>query len=282
MELVSAAKMRRATMSALATRPYAHTAWDLVRHLSFGADRRAHPLLAIRPLRRSIVLVIGSNRGLCGSFNNQIVQKSFSIGTRDSQQGAQEVCYITFGKRVREAVLRQGKKIIADFPKKDITTSILDISGIAHLILDEYGKGTIDRVSICYSTFVSTVKQRVGEKYLLPFEYDPEHGEGITDRQGVREESAGEKQDYSLYVFEPSEEKVLAHILPRLVETQLFQAVLESEASEQSARMMAMHNATEAASDMLAGLQLGYNQLRQTAITQEIAEISSGRAALEN
>ncbi len=279
MELVSASKMRRAVSSALATRPYAQAAWDLLGYLSQRADRRTHPLLATRPLRRSSVLVIGSNRGLCGSFNNQITAKSLSAVKRDTDQGAGEVQCITFGKRVRDGMKKTDVKIYADFPKNDITASILDISGIIHLITDEYSKGALDRVSVCYSTFVSSVKQTIVCKQLLPFEYAPPKGEGITDNARSGDTKL---QDYSLYLFEPSERKVLAHIIPRILETQIFQAVLESEASEQSARMIAMHNATEAAEDIVHGLQLAYNQLRQTAITQEVAELSAGRAALEN
>ncbi|MBI4272624.1 ATP synthase F1 subunit gamma [Candidatus Uhrbacteria bacterium] len=279
MELVAAAKMRKAVANALATRSYAHTAWDLLGHLARRADRQTTPLLSIRPVKKSAVIVIGSNRGLCGSFNNQIVQKSLLTQKRDSQQGAADVAFITFGRRVRDGIARQGHTIAADFAKNDITTSLLDISPIAHMIIDQYKKCAFDRVSLVYSTFVSSVKQTVGIKQLLPLEYAQQNGEGITDKKMPPGTESAE--DYSLYLFEPSERKVLRHIIPRLLETQVFQAVLESEASEHSARMMAMHNATQAASDILQGLQLTFNQVRQTAITQEVAELSAGRAALE-
>ncbi len=279
MELVAAAKMRKAVASALATRSYAQTAWDLLEHLAWRANRQATPLLAIRPVKKSVIVVIGSNRGLCGSFNNQIVQKSLLGKKRDNQEGAQDVAFITFGKRVRDGITRQGHNITSDFVKNDITTSILDITPIIHTLIDQYIKGSVDRVSVVYATFVSSVKQTVGIKQLLPLEYAPKKGKGITDMNMTSDASSNE--DYSLYLFEPSERKVLRHIIPRLLEAQLFQAVLESEASEHSARMMAMHNATEAASDILQGLQFTFNQVRQTAITQEVAELSAGRAALE-
>lgn len=280
MELVAAAKMRKAVASALATRSYAQRAWDLLGHLARRANRQATALLSIRPLQKSIIIVIGSNRGLCGSFNNQITQKSILEKKRDTQNGADHVAFITFGKRVRDGIARHGHTIAADFAKNDITTSLLDISPIVHMVIEQYIKGTVDRVSLVYSTFVSSVKQVIGVKQLLPLEYVQKKGEGITDAALSPEE--GSSEDYSLYLFEPSERKVLAHIIPRLLETQVFQAVLESEASEHSARMMAMHNATEAASDILNGLQLTFNQVRQTAITQEVAELSAGRAALES
>ncbi len=280
MELVSAAKMRRAVASALSTRSYAQTAWDLLQHLARKADRKMHPLLAKREsIKRSAVIVISSNRGLCGSFNNQLALKTLGVIRKHKANGGEQSDVITFGKKARDIIARQGNTIAADFPKNDITTSVVDVSGMVHLIIDGYTKGTFDHVSLVYSTFVSSVKQSIGVKQLLPLEYERNVGTGITNAPGEKGENAA--ADYSLYLFEPSERKVLRFIIPRLLETQIFQAVLESEASEHSARMMAMHNATTSASDMLDGLQLTYNQVRQAAITQEIAELSAGRAALE-
>lgn len=271
--------MRKAVAAALATRSYARCAWDLLQHLSSRADRALHPLLAVRPVRRSAVVVVSSNRGLCGSFNTQLALKGLGAIRRAQAQGAQHVDIITFGRRARDIIARHGYSIHADFTKADITTSVTDIAGIVHMITEGYSNGSLDRVDIVSSAFVSSVKQNIEAWQLFPLVTDRLARSGITE--GAAKEEALGKTDYSQFVFEPSEQHVLGHIIPRLLETQIFQAVLETEASEHSARMLAMHNATEAASDMVGELELTYNRVRQSAITQEIAELSAGRAALE-
>ncbi|MBI4250477.1 ATP synthase F1 subunit gamma [Candidatus Uhrbacteria bacterium] len=279
MELVSGAKMRKAVASALATRSYAHCAWDLLQHLATRVDRALHPLLAVRPVRRSAVIIISSNRGLCGSFNAQLAMKGIGAIRRAQEAGAQQVDIITFGRRARDTVARHGYTIHADFPKADITTSIMDIAGIIHVITQGFSDGSLDRVDIVSSSFVSSIKQNIEAWQLLPLVTEGFVRTGITE--SATKETAKKDSDFSQFVFEPSEQQVLGHIIPRLLETQIFQAVLETEASEHSARMMAMHNATEAASEMVGDLELTYNRVRQSAITQEIAELSAGRAALE-
>lgn len=271
--------MRKAVAAVLATRSYARCAWDLLQHLASRADRALHPLLAVRPVRRCAVVIISSNRGLCGSFNTQLALKGIEAIRRAQDQGAQHVDIITFGRRARDTVARHGYAIHADFPKADITTSVSDIAGIIHLITRGYANGSLDRVDIVSSAFVSSVKQQIESWQLLPLITDHTARSGITE--AATNEGGNDTTDFSQFVFEPSEQHVLGHIIPRLLETQIFQAVLETEASEHSARMMAMHNATEAASDMVGELELTYNRVRQSAITQEIAELSAGRAALE-
>lgn len=272
--------MRKAVAAALATRSYARCAWDLLAHLSSRADRALHPLLAVRPIRRSAVVILSSNRGLCGSFNTHLALKGIEAIRRAREQGARDVDIITFGKRARDTVARHGYVINADFVKADITNSITDISGIIHMITRGYSDGSLDRVDIVSSTFVSSVKQDIEAWQLLPLNASLGTARGGITQQKAEDRDAG-KADYSQFVFEPSEQHVLGHIIPRLLETQIFQSVLETEASEHSARMMAMHNATEAASDMVGELELSFNRIRQSAITQEIAELSAGRAALE-
>ncbi len=268
MELVSASKMRRAVAAALATRPYATTAWDILSRLDPRHDEQLHPLLAKRPVHTIGIVLISTNRGLCGGFNNALLSQMHACVAKEKAAGASQALIFSLGKKGGEYAARFGYSIKADFPKNDITRSVVDISPISHVISDMYIRGELDKVVLIAMQFVSSVKQRPVAKTLLPLEIEE-----------VTEEN---KKNHTPFLFEPSDSEVIEAILPRLLDVQIFQAVLESEASEHSARMLAMHNATSSASDLLSDLKLTYNQIRQAGITQEIAEISSGRAALES
>lgn len=274
MEMVSAAKMRKAVAAVQATRPYASGAWDLLRHLSPHADKKLHPLLQERAVKRVGIVVVNTNRGLCGGFNNVLVQNVVKLAEREKKESGAQIELMTLGKRSRDMLVRFGYPIVADFVKKDITVSVWDILPLIHLIVEKYEKQEYDRVYLVYTDFISSVKQKAITKQLLPF--------GLFENDANQKEGVDVAKDaFAEFLFEPGEGEVLDYIIPRLLESQVFQAVLESEASEHSSRMLAMHNATEAASDFLSDLQLAYNQIRQAGITQEIAEISSGRAAME-
>ncbi len=274
MEMVSASKMRKAIAAVSATRPYASGAWDLLRHLSSHTDKKLHPLLQERPIKRVGIVVVSTNRGLCGGFNNTLAQQVIKLIEKEKEESGAQVELITVGKRSRDILARYGYTIAADFLKKDITLSAWDILPLIHLIVEKYEKQEYDRVHLVYTDFISSVKQKAIVKQLLPF--------CLFENTNNQKEGAGIIKDaFAKFLFEPGENEVLDYVIPRLLESQVFQAILESEASEHSSRMMAMHNATEAASDFLSDLQLAYNQIRQAGITQEIAEISSGRAAME-
>ena len=279
MEMVSASKMRRAVAAALATRPYATAAWDILNRLDVRHDAKLHPLLAQRSVRHLGIIVISTNRGLCGGFNNALLQKIASYITTEKARGVETITFYTFGKQGRDLAVRMGYSVAADFPKNDITRAITDITPISHVVCDIFARGDIDKVILMNTHFLSSVRQRPVAKTLLPFD-------AIADSDVLSEYVAALGKIDSApmceaCLFEPSDEEVIRASIPRLLDIQIFQAVLESEASEHSARMLAMHNATESASDLLSDLNLTYNQVRQAGITQEIAEISSGRAALE-
>ncbi len=267
MELVSAAKMRRSVAAAAASRPYAVSAEEVVSYLMPRIEKNMHPLLAERPVRRVGIIAIGTNRGLCGGFNANLAAAAHGQIARLKSEGVHIELY-TLGRRIRDYCMRYGHSITADFPKEDITRSVTDILPLASVIIRTYSEGALDRVFLVFTEFLSTVRQQATVRQLLPF--------------GAFRPLSEEKEELlSQVVFEPSPSDVVSHMLPRILETHLYQAVLDSEASEHSARMLAMHNASEAATDMLSDLRLTYNQARQAAITQEIAEISSGKAALE-
>jgi F-type H+-transporting ATPase subunit gamma len=291
MEMVSAAKMRRAISNVLATRDYANLAWATVLNLSETTDPQNNPLLQKREVKKVALLVISSNRGLCGGFNASVTQKAVA-SIKKHEKTVEQTDIITLGTKARDLLINQDYQVIADFEKQDVTLSAMEVSSVARMLVDDYAAGTYDKVMVAYTDYVSTIKQISRVKQLLPIEKEADEYLGIVgESEGIQttKEFIKEKQERYLkkgeyqyeYLFEPNPEEVLKEMMPRLIEVQIYQAVLESDASEHSARMMAMRNASDAAVDMIDNLTLIYNQARQAAITQEIAEISSGKAALE-
>lgn len=280
MELVSAAKMRKAVRNTLASRAYAGTAWEIVLRLSEKADRKHHPLFAEREPKKIAVILVSSNRGLCGAFNSNIAKKAFifpevrQLADRGATTEKFGVEYLTLGKKARDVIRRLGATISADFEKQDVTTAVAQISALAHTVIDGFTKGTYDRVYCAYTNFISSLRQEPAVKQLLPIEAVDAKGPFVSTKGPFAQQS------YE-YIFEPSPETLFNDLLPRLITLQVYQATLESDASEHSARMLAMRNATDAAGDMISDLTLSFNQARQAGITQEIAEISGGKAALE-
>lgn len=286
MELVAASKMRRAIASVLATRPYAEAAWRAVAEIAKVSDPALHPLLAKAREKRSgrvLLVVFTSDRGLCGGFNAQLLREvaAFLRATKD------ELDIIAVGKKGQGALLRMQKRIIAAFADLTNNPRITDVRTIADIAIADFVGQKYDAVHVAFTDYRSALVQRPIVRQLLPIVRIGELGtveEAAAgkplERSGGTEGPPGEEGTYE-YLFEPSPEQVLDMMLPRLVESQVYQALLESSASEHSARMMAMRSASDAASDMIDDLTLTYNQARQAGITREIAEISSGKAALE-
>lgn len=292
MEMVAAAKMRKATEAALNTRTYATMAWDLLVSLS-KVQKEKLPLLEVRPVKKLLVVLITSNRGLCGSFNSNIIRKT-SAELKDPKNISRqrtpmgdveateevEIDVIGIGKKGADFAKKNNYNLIASYSEFSDTPKLDDVMPITQTVIDEYIKGNYDKVVVAYTDFQSAIAQVAKLRQVLPVsEHDIEK---MIDELGADKDKE-EKTETKVadYVFEPSKSEVLETILPRLVETQVFQAVLESSASEHSARMMAMRNASDAAEDMIKELNLTFNKARQAAITQEIAEIAGGAAALE-
>src|SRR3989338_694253 len=281
MELVAASKMRKAMQSVHGTRPYAKLAWNTVISIGSKIDTHLHPLLRThKKLNRVLLLVISSDRGLAGGFNTNIIRKTFEQIRLYEQANESdeyvEIRTICVGKRVADAMRRADIPIIASFSDITNNTKFEEVLPIGRMVIDEFTKGNYDKVLVAYTDFVSALTQRAVMLELLPLGTSKDLTHGDVEKSGSEEEMKLE------YQFEPSAQNVLDRILPRLIETMIYQAVLESAASEHSARMMAMRSATDAAKDMLGDLTFTYNQARQAGITQEIAEISSGAAALES
>jgi len=308
MEMVSAAKMRRAVASVLAIRPYAHAAWSVLTNLSqaFEENSASSGFLEIRNVEKVLMLVVTSNRGLCGSFNTQIakkikeeianpeklkinrvgLRKIESLGNKSpigdlvpKDADDLQIDFITIGKKGEGMVRKLEKNIIAAFEDAGSFAVANDIKPLAKIVMESYLAKKYDKVVVVYTDFVSAVTQQTRVRQILPIsKIDLEKQIAEMDVLAKEYGLVGPKVQYKI---EPSPQEVLEFIFPRLIEMQLFHAVLESAASEHSARMLAMKNATDAAGEMSEDLTLAYNQIRQGKITQEIAEISAGRAALE-
>lgn len=277
MEMISAVKMRRAVSAVMNVRPYAKSVLVVLRQLAMVERSESHPFLTDRPVKKAIYVVIGSNRGLCGSFNSQVSRRLRTVLEEDRGREAQ---YVTIGRKADAMVRRLGGDIIASFPDILPAPEVSKIRPIAKLLVERFLSGETDRVVMVYTDFVSVLSQVVKVRALLPIvekdvlkalhEMYPDTG---TD-EVVRSDAE--------YVIEPSSKEVLDGLVLQLLTMELYHGVLESNASKEAARMMAMRNATDAAKDMVSGLTLAYNQIRQAKITAEIAELSAGKAALEN
>ncbi len=294
MEMVSAAKMKKSVESVLRIRPYVYSAWSVLNNLSRAFANYDYGLLNVRPVKNILLVVITSNRGLCGSFNSQIIKKvkeeienpeNLKInrsGDRKIESMVKnedlKINFVTVGRKGEILLKRWRKNIIASFPELTYLPKMESVRPLSKIVIEEYLSGKCDKVVIVYTDYVSTLIQKPKVRQILPFsKLDLEKQIREMGKHNENQELKIPKREYKV---EPSPEQVLTHIFPRLIETQIYHAILESNASKESARMMAMRNATEAADEMAKELTLAYNQIRQMKITQEIAEISAGRAAL--
>ncbi len=326
MELVSAAKMRRAVEAVQNSRAYAQLAWELLAHLSEIRSTVKLPLLAVRPVKKVLVVLMSSNRGLCGSFNSNIIKKTIRA-IRENESNA-DVNIIALGKKGGEAVGKQGLVIDAIYNDLSDTPKLDDVKPVIKTVIESFTNGKVDKVLLAYTDFKSAINQIPTVRQLLPLKTEElreaflaagieqvdeikeinnasEPVENVTESdvdftepsyltntkvmitkklndttEFIRSLKKKSTDENEVYIFEPDRTNVLEMMLPRLVETQVYQAVLESSASEHSARMMAMRNASDAASEMIDDLNLNFNKARQAGITQEIAEIAGGAAAL--
>jgi len=276
MELVSASKMRKAVSSVLLSRPFSKLAWDTVSAVGAVVDVSLHPLLKRNNKTGKVLMILlTSDRGLAGGFNSNMLKKAMTVV---KETGAEKIEVIAVGRKGADAARRAGLKLVASFTGITNSPKFEEVLPIGKMAIDEFVKENYDRVLLVYTDFVSAVTQQPIVLELLPFGSVSDYS---TIGQVSTKQTPDEKPVVIDYAFEPSPSEVLNRLLPRLVETMLYQAVLESAASEHSARMMAMRNASDAAADMINSLTFTYNQFRQAAITREIAEISGGKAALE-
>lgn len=268
MEMVAASKMRRAQETTLASRSYARQTLELLKKLSEGNEGNIHPLLDRRGIKSVLAIVITSDKGLCGGYNSQLLKVTLDF-LEDNKDNNIEI--VAVGKRGEQFLKRLGVKMVAVFSDFPTYPEIKDVSPISFMALNCYAEKKYDQVAIVYTEFSSMLKQEAQVKTLLPI--------SLMGAKEILEEEI--KDNKSEYIFEPDEKKVLDYVLPKLSEIQIYHAVLESIASEQSARMMAMKNASDNAGELIDDLTLTYNSIRQASITQELAEVSGGSEAVK-
>ncbi|HEX9090683.1 MAG TPA: ATP synthase F1 subunit gamma, partial [Anaerolineales bacterium] len=267
---VSASNVRKAMAAMLRTRPYATKAWQVLTHIAGQPGRASlHPLLMPRAEdRNELVVLIAGDRGLAGAYNSNIVR--FTLKRFESNPVP--VNYIAVGRKGRDMLIRRRKNVVAEFSHLPPAPIFSDVSAIGRLAVDEFLNGNADRVYLVYTDFINMVKQVPDIKQLLPLE--------IGTGAGRVEAFEQTKKATAAYIYEPSEEEILDEIVPRFTALQVYQAIMESLACEHAARMVAMKNATEAATDLASALQLEYNKARQQGITGEILDIVGGVEAL--
>ena len=263
MELVAASKMRKATEAAVTSRPYSEAAETILREIGGHGGARKHPLLR-KPtaVKNELLIVVTSDKGLCGGLNANIIRAALDYKKTQEARGI-SIKIATVGKKGRAPLAKNGAELIADFTNITDVIDFLKIRQVGMLAMEEFNARRVDQVSILYTHFQSALVQKPILKNVLPLTLK-EEGPKLHDTK----------------LFEPSAVIVYREMLPRFLEGEVYHAILEAVASEHSARMLAMRNASDAADEITDDLTLTYNQARQAGITQEIAEIAGGAAAL--
>lgn len=278
MQLVAASKMQRAIRRALESRPFSGLAAEIVNSLSPDTSQSdasvltTQPLFTKRPLKTVLVLLVTTNRGLAGPLNTQLFRR-FTTWHGEQLHNGRTVRVVVVGAKGRQFVTRFARaELIGDFATLDRVPDYREASPIAQLLINEFEAGRTDAVYLAYNHFVSSLRQEPEIVPYLPFR------RANSDQEAKIDDHQPSASDL---LFEPSQEEVLATLLPRYLRVHLYQVLLETHACEQAARMLAMKNATDNAGDLLDDLTLTYNSLRQTAITGELLDIAAGAAALE-
>ncbi len=264
MEMVAASKMRKTKDRMLATRPYSKKIGQIIRHLAQANPEYKHPFLVERQVKRVGVIVISSDRGLCGGLNSNLFRKTLSH-MMQWDKDAIEVDICTIGTKAFGFFGNLKSNLVGQVSKLGDTPHQHDIIGLIKIMLDAYGQGKIDELHVVFNEFVNTMTQKPTIEKLLPV-VASELVEGLNGHWD--------------YIYEPDAKEVLDHLLTRYIESIVYQGLVENNACEQAARMVAMKSASDNAGNIISELQLVYNKARQAAITQEISEIVAGAAAV--
>src|SRR5580765_2310644 len=271
MELVAAAKLRRAEQRITALRPYAETMNELIAGVGRAASSVRLPLLEQRESVEAVAIVpLTGDRGLAGSFNAQVVRRAFAL-ERALESDGKKVRWVAVGKKGRSTLFFRRRELAGAFMGFTDRPQYADAQPVAHRVFELFTEGEVDRVVLVYNTYVSALTQRVTEQDLLPIS-----AEVLT----TEDEERADDTLRGDFIFEPEPEEILERLLPVYVETQIYRALLESTASEQGARMTAMRNASKNAGEIIDSLTLSMNRARQAEITQEILEVVAGAEAL--
>jgi len=268
MNMVASAKLRNAQSRIERFRPYADKFYDMLGSLAGGADSSVHPLLEVREeIKTSLIVLVTSDRGLCGSFNGSLISMALKLAKEKAAQG-KTVKFVCMGKKGRDSVRKSGYETVKAFADQMGSFDYTVALKLGMEIIGGYIRGDFDEVDLVFGKFISIPRQEATTLTILPMATD-----SVEETQG-----AGSKQEY---LYEPSVEGLLAELLPRFVNVQIYRGMLDTSASEHAARMRAMDNATRNCDDMVGSLTLVYNKARQATITRELMDIVGGTEALK-
>ena len=268
MQMVAASKMRKAQQLALAGRPFAELMNKVLVSVRDRADVAYHPLLQVREVKKELVLIVSTDKGLCGALNTNLLRETATFDSKPT-------LFVAAGRKAAQYIVRTKRELLADFPLKD-SPSFVDTKVISKFCIDKFESYEVDKVSVLYTHFVNTLVQKPLVRVILPISAF----ETAKPDADLKPEEIPPAETLTDYQYEPSAEAVLSAILPYYVHYQIYQMVLDARASEHSARMVAMKSATDNAKQLIKDLTLEYNKLRQASITTELLEISTAQMAL--
>lgn len=264
LQTISASRVRKAQEAVLHSRPYASKALEILQHLAaIPEGSHVHPLLSKSPPReRSLVILITSDRGLAGAYNANVLRLTLERFNADES-------FLSVGRKGRDLLVRLGKNLVGEFSNLPADPSFMDVSAIGQLAIEEFMGGEFGRVFLVYTDYINLLRQQPMVKQFLPLELEE-----------ASDPAAGNGSAPASYIYEPGQRELIDLVLGRFVQLQLYEAILESLASEHAARMVAMQNATENALEFSAALTLQYNKARQLAVTSDMLDIVGGAEAL--
>jgi F-type H+-transporting ATPase subunit gamma len=265
MQMVAASKMRKTQDRMRASKPYANKIYDVVKHIARANSEYRHPFMTAREIKRVGVIVVTSDRGLCGGLNANLLRETLNIMQPWHTEG-KEIDLCVIGRKGQAFFKRVGGRVIASVDQLGDTPGVKDLIGSVKVMLDAFYQGDLDALHVVSNEFVNTMVQKPTMKQLLPLP--------------TSDEDQGTMGHYWDYIYEPDAKELLDALLERYMELQVYQAVVENIACEQAAKMIAMQSATDNAGDLIKQFQLAYNKARQAAITQELAEIVGGADAI--
>jgi F-type H+-transporting ATPase subunit gamma len=278
MEAVSAVKMRKSQQKAFAGRPYVHSAMRVLEKLASSQEGLAHPFAQKKAQGKTLVVIVTSDKGLAGSVNSSVLKRVDELFKHTGDVEA-----ICIGRKAVEFVNRQKKTVVASFTNVSDDVVLNDVYAMSSIVMEKYSTGEYKAVHVLYQNFLSTFEQEPTQRQILPLDQAEisDIMKGIKPRQGKWSTEAEATEGTILYTIEPSTEEVLNTLIPQLVQIMLYHALIESKASEHSARMVAMKNATDKSKEVARSLKLMFNKARQAAITAEVSEITGGMEALK-
>ena len=267
LQMVAASKMRKAQMAALAGRPYSSLMNRVLVSLQQRTDPKLHPLLQKREVKKELVVVLSTDKGLAGALNTNLFREAIKFES-------DKALYVTSGAKARQFIVRTRRELLADFPLKD-APAFTETKEISKFAVEKFLSGEVDKVSVLFTHFINTINQKPTVRTLLPISrFDlPQASVAADSGNGNGDPMVG-------YTFEPAPEAVLDMMVPYYLHYQIYQMVLDARASEHSSRMVAMKNATDNAKQFIKDLTLEYNKMRQASITTELLEIATAQMAV--